>query len=397
MNSSTANQDRSLIALRRKKSAAGKIGAAIRGWQSRHVNPVSVRMNKAVSEIALRGVNPAWIRTSSTQWWAGLKRIRVNYSLERSTYADGTWLVTVFVSHDHTRIMFLAHNTTATGNQELELRLIIYGKRAASLISYSRFHGALNQRKDHQTSDDYDEFSESAIHARGGEFLAGALRLDAARDMRETKKQFKEKNEAMTTNTTTTRMSSASKRDTPSVHLVVKTDISIALIQARYKIRMERRKSVMDTEKKVEEAATAVQSLFRGRTERRAAASKKNETKAATLVQAILRGKVSRATTGNELRAHRQKRNAAATKLQAGVRRRHVARARVQERSAATKLQARFRGSQARKSVVGVRHGMMSETAHDKDWKSGEYARLKDTGLSKAEIHAAIRISNLVQ
>jgi hypothetical protein len=329
------------------------------------------------------------------QWWAGLERIRVNYSLERSTYADSTWLVTVFVSHDEKRIMFLAHNTTAMAYQELELRLVIYGKRASSLIAYSRalHHLGGSNRSADDSHDDYDESSEHAVHSRGGKFLAGTLRLDADRDARQSKKKFKEKQDDMKTR-------ESAKRGMPSVHLVVKTDISIALIQARYKKKIERRKLNLETEIKIEvEAATAVQSLFRGRTKRRQVESRKSETKAATLVQAMLRGKVARANIGEELGAHRKKRDAAATKLQAGVRRRTAARAKVQEGSAATKLQARFRGSQARKEKkkVGVRHGMMSETAHDKDWKNGEYARLKDTGLSEHEIHAAIRISNLVQ
>jgi hypothetical protein len=66
-------------------------------------------------------------------------------------------------------------------------------------------------------------------------------------------------------------------------------------------------------------------------------------------------------------------------------------------KNATARLQARWRGHAVRKkSVVGVRHGMMSDSAHERDWQSGERGRLKASGLKDHEVSAVLRLSTLV-
>jgi hypothetical protein len=392
---SSLSASSSLIAERKKKHAAGKLQATARGFQSRHSNPVSVRMNKEFSEISLRGVNPAWIRNSSSEWWSGLVRVKVDYALERSTYFDALWLVTVFVGHKNGRIMFLAHNTTATGNQEMETRLVIYGKRAAALISYSCMRAKRN------CSD--DSMLNHAIQSNAGAFLAECLRLVETRSRGNDERRQQQRPQPQSDSNSGSSAARSRRQNmlTPPVHLVVKTDIHIGLIQSRYKAKLEQNRLIImkynlernATEQIESGAATTVQSLFRGRTQRR---TRDMESKAATAVQALLRGKVTRSQIHNELNFHRKKRSAAATKLQARVRRRSVMRERSEQGSAATKLQSRLRGRIARKGLVSVKNGMMSKNAHARDISSGEYGRLKQAGLREHEIHAAIRLSNLV-
>jgi hypothetical protein len=346
----------SLVAERKRKKAAGKIGAVIRGWQSRHVNSLSVRMNQQHSEISLRGVNPAWVKSDASEWWSGLIQLNVGYSLARSSYSDTLWLVSVFVDHNQQRIMFLGHNTTATGNQELELRMVIYGKRAAALIlyAYSKAENHFQQVQAQQNSTTTLNNRNDVLlhHAYAGEFLAGCLHLVSTRRVALKKSR---------------RHSIAKKRSTtPAVHLVIKTDIHISLMQARYKVKLHMRKE----EKQME--------IY--------------ESQAATLLQKFARGRATRDQVNNELVAHKNKRRKAASML---VKNRRLYKKKRQEKLAATVLQARYRGRKTRLNLTDVKHGMMSQKANENTLKSGEAKRLKESGLRDHEISVAIRLNSM--
>ena len=392
-NVSTSN---TMVAERKKKHAANKLQSSIRGFQSRHSNPISVRMN-ANSEMNIRGIHPAWVKDQSVEWGSKLIRVRIDYSLERSSYSDSLWLVTVFVGHGNKRIMFVAHNATASGNQEMEIKLVIYGKRAVSLIGYAYIQAERQLMKEQENDEDVQAASEFVLRSHAASFLSNCLRLVPTRS------NNKDATAASASTSKNRGLMLIEKRNaTPPVHLVIKTDIHISLMQARYKQKLLLRQTNAATQQAMEAAdleekgaATTVQSLFRGKKERRTRAK---ETKAAIAVQAMLRGKVARASISEELHHHRKKRSVAAIKLQARMRQRSVMKEKKEQNVGATKLQARFRGRRERNRSVGVKHGMMSETAHAKDFKSDQYNRLKEeTGLRHHEINAAIRISNLME
>jgi hypothetical protein len=398
-----------MLAIRRKKDAVRKIGAVIRGAHSRNTKTMAVRMRPSVSEISLRGITPAWCSEDQVQeWFSGIISPKMDYTLTHTVYKDSLWIVTVCVYRTtaHCRIMFLAHNTTATKDQEIEARLVIFGTRASALIEYTRSL-ALRQL----SREDLDEVAnKGAVQRRTGEILAGCLQLVVS-----IKNNAREKSAKRSKASGTAGGMATAHRRLPRVHFVVKTDINIGLVQTRYRAKLARRRSLHMTEEfgnemKKEEgnaneeaAATRAHHSPANRAQHLERVSTAvgrgvmNEGEAATIVQAMLRGKVARSAINADLGAHRRRRESAAMMLQSSVRRRSVQLELKKQKQAASKLQARFRGHRVRKkSVVRVGEGMMSEVAGKRHHASGERARLRDSGLKGQDVDAVLRLSKLV-
>ena len=332
-----------------------------------------------MSEISLRGISPAWCTGDQVQeWFSGIVHPQMDYTLTHTSYKDSLWIISVYVYDvaPHCRIMFLAHNTTATRDQEIEARLVIFGQRATALIEYTR---SLALRR--IMSEDHNEASEKGvIQKRTGAILASCLRLV----------------------TSSKRGDSTGKsrvyQKLPQVHFVVKTDISIGLIQARYRSKLSKRQSLRKAnvrdEKKVE---VRTRHLERVPASSPKAAGTMDQGQAATIVQAMLRGRVARSAINADLKVHRRRREIAAMTLQSSMRRRSVQLHMKMQKQAATKMQARFRGHRVRKrALVRVGEGMMSEVAGRRHHANGERARLRDSGLRGQDVDAVLRLSKFV-